>query len=680
MRLTATSLSLYRTGEKENDIYDKFKNNGETMTMHSGAPRSVAGYPSTKIRRQPGGGGIGGITNKNGGRRGVSRLPLIGAAMILTYGLVWALLLTRRPGGGGSSSSPAESKTKWIQRRREFYGGDRTNMSGQAATIKQTDDAGANDARGGESDGNDEMGPGGRPVLTAYLETVQQSEWSVRPLPVRNTTSSELKVHRYPGVNSCSRFAGQFPVDDPPTDIDPFLPWIHDAFPSADGSHMQFVAQNKRRCQTGMEMGLIKEHMQPQAALFQHVPVKRIRPDEGGGNSDDEVRYRLSSHEDADPDGMETRFICRFRRWPEMSHAGETLSVHNFNYDYHTHRKRYKNTFSKDGFDNHIIWTSQLLFRCPVPEALRDEVAGGHTVAPGLDYPDLFVDVIPIRTPPRYGRPHEFLPPRYQREAENAHSFFQKEAENSNENNEVHMFDADVEWGDSHLLPRVKDSGRWENIPVCMPSLITYGDSLGGEGSGEGSNAVAVPQKMADGGEENGGAADAKRWDLIACVWTSASFHTRGERRHITDNVNRLREWLEFNYLTDFDHVIIYDNSAAQAETGVGTEEGGNLKPVVDLFPGRATHIPWPAKVCNNRPGNGDNKGERSSQYAAESSCRLRFGQHSQWLGSFDIDEYMTPMGDYGSMKEVLRDREKDGVKILSFKSMRAWPRLNYLE
>ena len=632
--------------------------------------------------------------------------------MIFAYGLLSAIMLTRLQGGGSSLSSPVDSKINGMQRR-----GKAAEKIGETIDESETEGVGRNyvgadDARWGESDGKvagvsrpmtdetaaeDEPGSDdgdrgdkkkgglgglhGRPSLTAYLETVQQSDWSVRPLPVRNTTSSDLKVRRYPSVNSCSRFAGQFPVDDPPTDVDPFLPWIHDVFPSADGSHVQFVAQNKRRCQTGREMGLIKEHMQPQAALFQHVPVKRIRPDEGGGNSDDEVRYRLSSHEDADPDGMETRFICRFRRWPEMSHAGETLSVHNFNYDYHTYRKRYKNTFTKDGFDNHMIWSSQLLFRCPVPEALRAEVAEGRTVAPGMDYPDLFVDVIPIRTPPRYGPPHEFLPPRYQWEAEKADWFFRRNAKKANESIGAYLFDTNAEWGDSHLLPRAEDSGRWENIPVCMPSLMTYGDSVGGEGSGEeGSNAVAIPQNMADGGEENGGGAEVKRWDLIACVWTSASFHTRGERRHITDNVDRLREWLEFNFLTDFDHVVIYDNSAAQAKTGVGTEEGGNLKSVVDLFPGRATHIPWPAKVCNNRPGTGDNKGERSSQYAAESSCRLRFGQHSQWLGSFDIDEYMTPMGDYGSMKEVLRDREKDGVKILSFKSMRAWPRLNYLE
>jgi hypothetical protein len=39
----------------------------------------------------------------------------------------------------------------------------------------------------------------------------------------------------------------QWPVDEYP-DADPFLPWIHDVFPTDDGKLIQFVAQNKRRC------------------------------------------------------------------------------------------------------------------------------------------------------------------------------------------------------------------------------------------------------------------------------------------------------------------------------------------------------------------------------------------------------------------------------------------------
>ena len=89
----------------------------------------------------------------------------------------------------------------------------------------------------------------------------------------------------------------------------------------------------------------------------------------------------------------------------------------------------------------------------------------------------------------------------------------------------------------------------------------------------------------------------------------------------------------------------------------------------------------WPAKICNNRPGNTDNKGERSSQYAATMSCHLRFGAHSDWFMSADTDEYMTPLGEHNSLKEILSDVEKDGqIKVLNWKSKRSKPRLQYFE
>ena len=88
-------------------------------------------------------------------------------------------------------------------------------------------------------------------------------------------------------------------------------------------------------------MGDIKTFMQPNITLFQHVPVTCIVSD-GDGKSEDEdhshskieTRYRISSHEEADPDGIETRFFCRFKPSTE-----ETLSVHNLNSDYQTVRK-----------------------------------------------------------------------------------------------------------------------------------------------------------------------------------------------------------------------------------------------------------------------------------------------------------------------------------------------------
>ena len=41
-----------------------------------------------------------------------------------------------------------------------------------------------------------------------------------------------------------------------------------------------------------------------------------------------------------------------------------------------------------------------------------------------------------------------------------------------------------------------------------------------------------------------------------------------------------------------------------------------------------------------NRPAH-KSPGERSSQYAAESSCRERYGDLTEWLTFIDTDEYM---------------------------------------
>ena len=468
--------------------------------------------------------------------------------------------------------------------------------------------------------------------LKAFIEPINQEDWKIKPLPARNSTASSLKEQTFDRI-ACSTLPEQWPTSEEtaPTNKDPFLPWIHDVFPSADGKYIQFIAQNKRRCQSGTRMTEIKKFMQPNIALFQHVPVTRV--------TGTETRYRISSHEEADPDGIETRFICRFK--PSME---ETLSVHNMNYDYHSVRKAYKATFTEEGFDNHMIWTSQLLFKCPVPEALQEQVRLGSTVM--NDFATQFVDLIPIRTPPRYGSPMTYLPPRLY----------------SDEN----TWDPKKEWGDNHLLPKIEDSGRWENIPICKPSLMTYPD----QGPIDQNDKVAIETLDTTVAIES--QKDMKK-KLIACAWTSSSFQTRGGKTTVSDGDQRLLQWLEFQEMVGVDHVYIYDNTGAFSDTN-------SLKPVTDLFPGFATRIHWPAKVCNNRPGNGDNKGERSSQYAAAMSCHLRFGAHSEWLMAADTDEYMSPMGDFNNLKTLLDKVGKERINVLNWKSKRSKPRLQYFK
>eukprot|EP00548_Thalassiothrix_antarctica_P014417 CAMPEP_0194178436 /NCGR_PEP_ID=MMETSP0154-20130528/12041_1 /TAXON_ID=1049557 /ORGANISM="Thalassiothrix antarctica, Strain L6-D1" /LENGTH=729 /DNA_ID=CAMNT_0038893391 /DNA_START=14 /DNA_END=2200 /DNA_ORIENTATION=- len=454
-------------------------------------------------------------------------------------------------------------------------------------------------------------------TLKAYIEPIDQNSWDIRPLPNRTHKAKDLKVLSFPKVSFCSRLTEQWPVDNYPEE-DPFLPWIHDVFPTNDGKFIQFIAQNRRRCDTGTNDKDRKTIMwrQPQLSLFQHVPLQRL---ENG-------RYKLSSHEKADPDGKESRFICRFKPGGE-----ETLSRFNFNYDYVSFRKRHKATFTKIGkWDVKSLHTSQLLFQCPVPEHLQEKIRDGSSVV--NDIATLFVDIVPVRTPPRYGSPNSFLPPRYS-------EFVNKTAE----------LDILEQWGD-HVLPKIEDSGRWENIPICKPSIMTYGkehDSLKRR--------------------EN------KSHRLISCVWASSGYSTRGERFGIHDGHRRLREWLHYVFLTGFDHVYVYDNSG-------GNSNKTSLKVVTDDFKGKVTRLVWPSKVCNNNRNFADSPGERSSQYAAESSCRLRFGPHAEWIGQFDVDEYLAPMGDYATVPKLLDQLDKEGKKIISFGSWRAWPRKQLIE
>eukprot|EP00980_Cylindrotheca_fusiformis_P011584 scaffold2744_cov136-Cylindrotheca_fusiformis.AAC.1 len=462
-------------------------------------------------------------------------------------------------------------------------------------------------------------------VLTAYLEPIDQSQWSIKPLPSRTTTPEDLTKVTFPRLNSCKRLMEQWPVDDFPDD-DPFLPWIHDVFPTHDGKFIQFVAQNKNRCHSGTteEEEAIIEHMRPQTALFEHVPLRKINEDQ----------YRLSSHEDADPDTVGTRFVCRFKPSGDI-----TFSEFNNDYEWVSFRKAQRYMFNSEGRDNKQIHTSQLLFKCPVPPALQESIRDGSSVVD--DWATIFVDVIPIRTPPRYGHPGEFLVPHYAKAAEH-----------------IKKFDPHAEWGENHVLPSWEASGRWTNIPVCKPSLMEY----------ESKTLEKIENAQVDVKEGE----LPKTHNLVSCLWASAGYTTRGHRFAVNDGQRRLMEWISFNKILGWDHFYIYDNTAAFTNDT-------SLQPIADMFPDDVTILKWPSKVCNNNPNNVDSPGERSSQYAAESSCRLRFGPHVKWIGQFDIDEYLVPMGEYKSVLPLLDKLDKEGTKVISFASWRAWPRASHV-
>ena len=155
------------------------------------------------------------------------------------------------------------------------------------------------------------------------------------------------------------------------------------------------------------------------------------------------------------------------------------------------------------------------------------------------DYTTMFVDVVPIRTAPRYMPPREFLPPRY------------------NHKDVSGDFVPDAVWGKEHVLPKINDSGRWENIPICLPSLMQHDVVKRGVdlellripeatlGKKRWTKDVPIPEM------------GVKIHKVIACTWASATFRTRGNRANVGDGERRLKEWLEFNLLAGFDHIYV---------------------------------------------------------------------------------------------------------------------------
>ena len=446
------------------------------------------------------------------------------------------------------------------------------------------------------------------------------------PFPLRIQTPDDLQKVTYPRVKTCHDMPHGFPVDrglkldeqgkpiiwnvgDNPTqpdfpqqelphcpvEADPYLPWIHDLFASSDGSAVHILAQNKRRCRTGRKFTENVQRLLPQIALMQALSVERLTeiqarqlaPSLWQSESPTSPRYRLTSLEEASPDGQYTRFICRFHSMDfetgQPVVINETLSVYPFLYELAAYRKGHAMLHTPKGKDNKFFWTSNLHFECPVPENLQSLLATGVTVLSD-GTPTLWLDVIPIRTPARYKELHlgtNLIGPQQQ---------WRDEARPWNVTRDV---------GSKHVLPAVPASGRWANLPLCPP--LKPKDVI--------KETMPPPSTT-------------KPHYLSACLWASAEFKTRGQSKGgISDTSKRLYEWLTFHFMVGFDHVYVYDNSGANTNTT-------NLEPILRLFGDKVTRIEWPSIVCNNNIPAHDSTGERSSQYAAENSCRTRYSPY----------------------------------------------------
>ena len=435
------------------------------------------------------------------------------------------------------------------------------------------------------------------PTLTAFLEPPNTLDADTRPLPPRKTAESLLTKIEYPQVSKCSQMMETWPIDDFPSG-DPFLPWIHDVFPTLDGKSIQFVAQNKRRCHVGDDKEHEMKHWEPQISLLQPLPV--VQQNDG--------QYRLSSPEEAT--WNETRCICWFHT---ATQEYTTFSQYPFNYEYISWRKNEKSMLKTTGKDNLQFWLSQLLFSCPVPEELQSVITcGSHVVN---DESNLWLDLVPIRTPVRRGRP-----------------LFTQDHIGPDLLKKTIVFDTQQLWGNQHVLPPIRDSGRWSNIPICLPP---------------------PPQ----------------HYRLVACTWTAASYTRRGDAVTMSDTEQRLREWILFHEMVGFEQIHIYDNTV---------EKVSPLKEICAEFDFVSYHK-WPAAVCNNNRPNNHHPGERSSQYAAEASCRQRFGPRADWMAFIDTDEYLVPMKS-DTWKDILDEMDAEGMKVLKMKSSRSKPRLDLME
>jgi hypothetical protein len=441
-------------------------------------------------------------------------------------------------------------------------------------------------------------------VLAVYLESIHSLQPDVQPLPRRRTTASSLTKVEFPIVSDCDSSTKHFPIDDFPHE-DPFLPWIHDYFLNNDRS---FVAQNRRRCETGEGKETIMRFREPQIALFQPISVREILQ-----------KNRTTKYVIADPENAtwpETRFLCIFH--DRAGQSSTTASKFPVNYEYVSWRKRRKPMYATEGRDVDQFEFSQLLFSCPVPSRFIEQ--NNFNVINPL----FWIDLVPIRTPARRGP-----------------MLMTKDQVGPQEFQRLDRFSILEHYGNAHILPAIEDSGRIVNLPVCPTT--------------------PKPQHHPS-------------FQLVACTWTSASYNRRGDTTTVEDSAARLAEWIVFHRTVGFDHIYIYDNTQVPHNSSESI-----LFKIASQFPSFVTYHAWPAKSCSNNRPNHKNPGERSSQYAAEASCRERYGPTASWMAFIDTDEYLAPMGNKTWLPLLDKMDAKD-IKVLKLKSSRGRPRESLMQ
>ena len=469
-------------------------------------------------------------------------------------------------------------------------------------------------------------------VTSAYLEPPRSISYTrsglKQPWFSRNTSAEILQLVEF-GDISCDRSVPDLPIDNFPT-LDPFLPWLHDYFVSEDLRFVRFIAQNRRRCDTGEGNKDVMKFWEPQVTLLQPIPVVQ----EGD-------RYRLATSID-EATHPATRFQCRFSG-AFTTETITTLSEFSFDYEYVTWRKLGRPMIDGRGSkDTAMFWLSTLLFSCPIPKQWQSLVSQ-HQL-----HPQIYLDLIPIRTPIRIDEVLLTL----NHTGPEAYATLKSR-----------LFPLSKVFGSDNYLPSAPDAGRWANLPICPRP-----------------NKELQQRPEIPGRESPANNTPNTYFEFVACTWTSASYARRGDVVMVNDAAARLREWIIFHLMVGVDHVYVYDNTDLSNITGPS-----ELWQVTNEFRSdQVTYLPWPCKICNNnRPAN-PNPGERSSQYAAEASCRERYGPLSEWMTFLDVDEYLVPMMKIASKsfdwRPILKGMKSKGIPVLQFRSSRSRPRVEFME
>jgi Glycosyltransferase family 92 len=486
-------------------------------------------------------------------------------------------------------------------------------------------------------------------VLAIFMESPRTLNAASKPF-TRTTSAAKLERVEFADLRiDCDSLGVQheLPIDSFP-EGDPFLPWLHDYHVDDSVTQVRFVAQNKRRCETGEGKERIMNYWAPQMALFQPVPV--IMVPNGSERDLQRVAYKLATSL-TNATAPETRFLCHFhtantqRSRPRRSIT--TFSKLFFNYEYVMWRKNRLPMFKLTGADVSKLEVSQLVFSCPIPEEFRDLIRFSSSM------PAVHLDLVPIRTPPRLEQQlftTDHIGKARLRVEQEKHSWF----------------NVLEEFGVDHVLPDIEDSGRWANLPICHPPRYT-------------APATSSARSLVESTDKS-----SPRYHMVACTWTSASYFRRGDVTSIDDTASRLKEWIVFHKLAGVDHFYIYDNtnpSIDQQGDRSNSSRSSHLRVVCEEFPASlVTYIPWPASVCSNNRPNFKNPGERSSQYAADASCRSKYGDQTEWMTFIDTDEYLVPMRVNETWHGILREFETQNVDVLNLRSSRGRPRVDLMD